>query len=158
MQERLATMPFCMNHVHPSSWLPARCMIAAVLDRHQDLMYCHDCFNKSSLRGTPAPSTWFCYSAGLQSLRCGTISANICVTARSAYPDSTLGCELVGSKQETWVDHHTISPLSRPCRHDFQALGLSVNLSEGPDFAKSNCLWCTCVAMSLLLILWTKSI
>lgn len=84
------------------------------------------------------------------------ISANICVTARSTYPDYTLGCELVGSKQETWVDHHTISPLSRPCRHDFQALGLSVNLSEDPDFAKSNCLWCTCVAMSLLLILWTK--
>ena len=77
------------------------------------------------------------------------ISANIRVTARSTYPDSTLGCELVGSELETWVDHHTISPLSRPCRHDFQAL-------EGPDFAKSNCLWCTCVAMSLLLIPWTK--
>jgi hypothetical protein len=35
-------------------------------------MYCHNCFNKSSLHGTPAHPTWFCYSADQRPLEGGT--------------------------------------------------------------------------------------
>ena len=98
VQKCLAIWDFCMNLVHPGSWLPARCMLPAALGWDQDLMYCHNCFINRPLHGSPALLAWFCCLVDTNLQEVAITSVDTYVKTRVLEPHIRISCTVLASQ------------------------------------------------------------